>query len=132
MRGKTTKAEPPEKPNDRRSVVTESSGNVFADMGVDNSGELSLKAELAREINASVEERGLTQVQAASVLGLHQPQVSLLRRGRLDEFSLERLLRCLEALDVEIELRICRKPGHRAQAAAKRSRGKAAAQPLSR
>jgi predicted XRE-type DNA-binding protein len=79
---------------------------VFADMGLENAGELALKAGLARQINARLEERHLTQAQAARLLGLHQPEISLLRRGRLGAFAIERLVRCLGALDMRVELRV--------------------------
>ena len=89
--------------------VTVSSGNVYADMGLPDPGGRAAKAELAREINARLDERRLTQAAAARLLRLHQPQVSLLRNGQLSEFSMERLLRCLEILDVGVEFRFYRK-----------------------
>jgi predicted XRE-type DNA-binding protein len=79
---------------------------VFADMGLENAAELELKADLIRQINAGLEARHLTQAQATGLLGLHQPEVSLLRRGRLCAFGIERLIRCLGALDMEVELRV--------------------------
>lgn len=88
--------------------ATLSSGNVFADMGLPNADELLLKAGLAMEINGIIHERKLTQTAAAGVLGLHQPEVSLLSRGRLQDFSIERLVRCLRALDASVEFRVQR------------------------
>ena len=98
MPGKITKS--------AQSKAIASTGNVFADMGLENAGELALKANLVRQINARLEERHLTQAAAAKLLGLHQPEISLLRRGRLGAFGIERLIRCLGALDMEVELRV--------------------------
>ena len=97
------------------SVTTfrKGSSNVFADMGLANPEELSVKAGLVREINSLLDERGLTQAQAANLLQIYQPQISLLRHGRLTDFSLERLLRFLTILDVIVEVRLHRKPPRR-------------------
>jgi predicted XRE-type DNA-binding protein len=92
--------------------VRKSSGNVFADLGLRNPEEALTKAELAQRICALIGERGLTQVQAAAVLGLDQPKVSSLMRGKLQGFSVERLFRCLKALGQEIEIII--RPVHKA------------------
>jgi len=82
----------------------ESSGNVFADLGLPNAPELQAKADLALEISRSIEERGLTQSQAAELLGIDQPKISALVRGRLGGFSMERLYRFLNALGKDIEI----------------------------
>lgn len=83
---------------------TESSGNVFADLGLAEPEEALAKAELARAIGTLIAERHLTQVQAAELLGLDQPKVSALLRGRLTGFSLDRLFRLLLALDRDVEI----------------------------
>ena len=72
---------------------TVSSGNVFADMGLPNPEELLAKADLAIQISRIIEERGLTQAQAAELLAIDQPKISALVRGRLEGFSIERLTR---------------------------------------
>ena len=54
------------------------SGNVFADLGLENPEELLAKAELVRHINSVIDKRGYTQKELATHLGIHQPQVSLL------------------------------------------------------
>ena len=90
---------------------TESSGNVFADLGVTDPEEALAKAALARAISTLIAERRLTQVQAAELLGIDQPKVSALMRGRLAGFSIDRLLRFLLALDRDVEIVI--KPGAR-------------------
>jgi predicted XRE-type DNA-binding protein len=90
----------------------EGSGNVFADLGLANAPELQAKADLAWEIAQTIEERGLTQAEAAQVLGIDQPKVSALIRGRLAGFSMERLYRLLNALGKEVEI-VVRTPATR-------------------
>jgi predicted XRE-type DNA-binding protein len=86
------------------SKVTESSGNVFADLDVADPEEALVKAELAGAIAALISARRLTQMQAAELLGIDQPKVSALMRGRLSGFSVDRLLRFLLALDRDVEI----------------------------
>ena len=74
------------------------------------------KAELARKIYKIIKQRHLTQAQAAKILGIDQPKVSALIRGRLSGFSTERLFRFLNALDRDIEIVIKKKPRSRARA----------------
>jgi predicted XRE-type DNA-binding protein len=85
-------------------TITPSSGNVFADLGFAEPEEMLLKAELARRISAAIRTRNLTQVQAAEVLGIDQPKVSALMRGRLTIFSIDRLLRFLTDLGNDVEI----------------------------
>jgi predicted XRE-type DNA-binding protein len=82
----------------------ESSGNVFADLGLPNAEELRAKADLAFEISRTIDERELTQAEAAEILGVDQPKVSALVRGRLSGFSMERLYRFLNALGKDVEI----------------------------
>lgn len=82
----------------------ESSGNVFADLGLPNADELMLKARLAHQITILLEERGLTQAEAARMLGTQQPRISQLVRGALSGFSLERLIRYLNVLGRDVEI----------------------------
>ena len=84
--------------------VTESSGNVFADIGVKDPDEALAKAELASRIEDLIEGRGLTQAQAAKILGVDKAKVSALVNGRLRGFSTDRLFRFLMALDCDVEI----------------------------
>jgi predicted XRE-type DNA-binding protein len=93
-----------------------SSGNVFADLGLSNPEEALAKAELAHKITVLIEDRGLTQVQTAKLLGIDQPKVSALIRGRLSGFSLERLMRFLLMLGQDIKITVQACPRSRAQA----------------
>jgi predicted XRE-type DNA-binding protein len=99
-----------------RKTHIESSGNVFADLQLPNADDLLVKAELATQILKETERRGLTQTEVATILGVDQPKLSALKRGRLSGFSLERLLRFLLLLDCDIEIRVKAKPKSRAEA----------------
>src|SRR5690348_8591658 len=85
---------------------TESSGNVFADLGLPDAETLMAKANLASRIADIIEARGLTQKEAAKILGVDQPKVSMIVRGHLDRFSFDRLMQFLTRLDQEIEITI--------------------------
>jgi predicted XRE-type DNA-binding protein len=88
----------------RELTFTESTGNVFADLGLPDAGTRLAKAELACNITAVIQERGLTQREAARALGIDQPKVSTITRGRLGDFSLERLLMLVNRLGMDIDI----------------------------
>src|ERR1700757_2093111 len=99
------------KTNKRVSHVTEGSGNVFADLGLPNPEQELLKAQLTLQIYTILKSSGMKQVEIAKILGVQQPQVSLLMRNRAGNFSIGRLMEFLTALrqDVEIIVRPARK-----------------------
>ncbi len=80
------------------------SGNVFKDIGVPNAEEHLVKAQLVFKIDAILKKRGLKQVEAADLFGVRQPDVSKMLRGDFRQFSVERLLRFLVALDHDVEI----------------------------
>ena len=80
--------------------------NVFADLGLPEADERLAKAELAIRIEELIAARGLTQAQAAAVMGIAQPDVSNIVRGRLRGYPLERLVHCLVALDQLVEITV--------------------------
>jgi predicted XRE-type DNA-binding protein len=84
--------------------MTNSTGNVFADLGLPDEEEALAKAEIASRICDIIAQRRLTQSKAAAILGIDQPKVSALMRGRLDGFSSERLFRFLNALGRDVEI----------------------------
>jgi len=90
----------------RNVVVEKSSGNVFADIGKSNPEEALAKAEIARQINQIITERKLTQTQAADILGVDQPRISALSKGRLSLFSLEKMMQFASRLGNEVEITI--------------------------
>jgi predicted XRE-type DNA-binding protein len=93
--------------------VTESSGNVFADLGFANPEEELLKAKLVREIRGIIKRRKLTQTKAAVMLGLKQPDVSALVTGRVGKFSIDRLVRCLNRMDYRVDVVVRHRPRRR-------------------
>jgi predicted XRE-type DNA-binding protein len=96
----------------RKSEVFEGSGNVFADLGLPNPEERLLKSGIVSELHRLIKARGLTQVKAAKLIGIHQPDLSLLLRGDFDDYSVERLMKMLTAFEQDIE--IVMKPNHKA------------------
>lgn len=95
-----------------RIPVERSSGNVFEDIGLADSAELLVKSEIAVRIAAIIESRELTQAKAAEILGMDQPGVSDLVRGRLRGFSSDRLFRFLNALGQDVNIVIAPRPPH--------------------
>ncbi|MGH2461936.1 MAG: helix-turn-helix domain-containing protein [Chloroflexota bacterium] len=101
---------------DERPVIEESSDNVFADLGVPNPEEELLKAQLARQVIAIITRRGLTQSEAAALLGVPQPNISALMNGRLKRISVERLIRFLNSLGGDVEIVVKAPTGTRGEA----------------
>jgi len=90
--------------------IQSSSGNVFADLGLENPTELLVKAELARQIKRLIEHQQMTQAIASEILGIDQPKVSALMNGKLAGFSIPRLFRFLNALGQDVEIIVREKP----------------------
>lgn len=94
-------------------AVTPGSGNVFADLAVNEAEEELAKAQLASHIREAIRRRKLTQVAAAEVVGLDQPKISAMINGRLTGFSSDRLLRCLTALGQDVDIVVKASPRSR-------------------
>jgi len=90
--------------------IHDSAGNVFEDLGMRDAQQRLAKAELARVIRRTIRNRGLTQSEVAKLFGVKQPDVSDLMRGKLSRFSMERLERFLNALDLEIRIQVGPRP----------------------
>lgn len=90
-------------------------GNVLLDLGFDDAEELSAKAVLALKLNELIDKRGLSQTEAAGITGMTQPKVSQIRRYKLQNISLERLMQALVSLDQRVEIVV--RPARRAHAA---------------
>ena len=84
--------------------VVKGSGNVFADLGVPNADEELAKAELAFAIRQRIQNKALNQMEAAALLGTDQPKVSLLMNGKVGGFTIDRLARFLNALQVDVHI----------------------------
>jgi len=92
----------------------EGTDNVLADLGFDDAEELTAKAALALKLNTLIEARGLSQIEAAAITGMTQPKVSQVRRYKLQNISLERLMQALVSLDQQVKIVV--QPARRAHA----------------
>jgi predicted XRE-type DNA-binding protein len=99
--------------------TTPSSGNVFADIGLQNAEELSVKAKLVVNLKRLMNLHKLTQKEVAERVGTDQPTVSKLLRGQLDLVSVEKLLNWHSALNQEVDItirdRFTRRPAQKAR-----------------
>jgi len=94
-------------------TVTPSSGNVLADLGLPRAAEKHTQVRLAVDITQILEQRRLSQTDAADLLEVNQPKVSALANYQLQGFSVERLMRFLNALGQDVEILVRRKPKSR-------------------
>jgi predicted XRE-type DNA-binding protein len=99
------------KTQNRIARVTEGSGNVFADLGFANPEQELLKAQLTLQNHAILKDSGRTQAEIAKILGVQQPQVSLLMRNRAGSFSVGRLMEFLTVLRQDVEITV--RPTHK-------------------
>ena len=79
---------------------------MFKDLGFDHPEEYQAKADLAVHIIKIIDDRGLTQKEAAALIGAEQPDVSTLKNGQLKGFTLDRLFSFLLRLNRNIEIRV--------------------------
>ena len=91
--------------------VEKSSDNLYLDSGYKNPEEMETKATLAREIYRIIKQKKLSQKKASKLLGIPQPTLSNLLRGKISGFSTDRLLRFLKQLGQDIDIRV--KPSRR-------------------
>lgn len=84
--------------------VEASSGNVYADLGTYDAEKMQLKAQLAMVIGDILQSKGLTQQQAAQMLGMTQPKLSNLIRGQFRGISEAKMLECLVKLGRDIDI----------------------------
>jgi predicted XRE-type DNA-binding protein len=99
----------------REIPVEKSSGNVYADLGYADGEDMLVKAQIVAKIAEIIEQRGLTQEQAAKILRLTQPKISRLLRGQFRGISERRLLRCLTRLGRDVQIVVTQARRRRAQ-----------------
>ena len=92
-------------------TIEKSSGNVYADLGLADAQEMLIKAKLASKISEIIQRQNLTQQQAAQLLAMPQPKVSLLLRGQFRGISEAKMLECLARLGRDIDIVV--KPARR-------------------
>ena len=102
----------------KKIEFTESCGNVFADLGLENSDEMLAKSTLAIMIRNIIKKRGLTQAQVAKIFGTHQTQIARLNKGcSVKNMSFDLLLGWLTKLDRNVTMTVKRKPRNQESAA---------------
>lgn len=90
----------------RRMKVEVGSGNIFADLGLPDAEDMLLKSRIVVELHRLIKDRKLTQTAAAKRIGIGQPDLSNVLRGRFRGYSAERLMRMLTAFDQDVEIRV--------------------------
>lgn len=93
--------------------IEKGSANVYADLGIANAKEMLVKAQLAAKIGSILKARHLTQVQAAEILGLPQPKVSEMLRGKFRGISESKMIDCLARLGRDVQIVIKTAPRSR-------------------
>ena len=84
--------------------IRASSGNVFADLRLENAGGKRTKVQLAVALNRVLDQAGLSQTEAAKRLSVNQPKISALRNYKLEGFSAERLIGFVTALNCDVDI----------------------------
>lgn len=80
------------------------SGNVYRDLGFRNPDAMKIKSTLVTGIRAIMEERQLSQVEAAQIMGIPQPRLSRLLRGQFERISQEKLIESLNRLGQNVRI----------------------------
>jgi len=85
-------------------IAQEGTGNVFADIGLEDAAKMEVKARLAFKISEIIKHRHMTQTQAAEVLGMPQPKLSGMLRGQFRGISETKMLECLNRLGRDVQI----------------------------
>lgn len=85
-----------------------SSGNVFADLGLEDANELYTRAALGAQVVTIIKDEGYTQAETSKLLGIKQSEVSALMCARFHRFSQERLIGFLNKLNLKVTIQISR------------------------
>ena len=86
--------------------ITIGSDNVFADLGIADAASHKLKAELVSRIHSVIKSRNLTQAEAGRLMAIGQPDLSRIVNGRFRDVSVERLIKMLTRLDMDVDITI--------------------------
>jgi predicted XRE-type DNA-binding protein len=92
--------------DEHHSEIEIGSGNIFADLGLDNADELSIRACLGVQVMKILRERHYSQKEAAEILGVKQPEISALMRAKFSRFSQERLIGFLNKLNQKVTIQV--------------------------
>jgi len=92
------------RPMMNREANSQGADNVLVDLGFDDAPELTAKAALALKLNSLIDQHGLSHIETAALTGMTQPKVSQVRRYKLQNISLERLMQALVSLGQHVEI----------------------------
>jgi len=84
--------------------ISEGSTNVYADLGLPDADEMLVKAQLVTQIGDIIRAKGWTQQKAANIVGLTQPRLSQMLRGKFRGISEAKLLDCLTRLGCDVQI----------------------------
>ncbi len=87
-----------------KKIIHRGSDNIFADIGVLHPERVQARAQIMFLVSEIIKKRGLTQKQAAAIIGIPQSKVSCLMNGKLSNFSMDHLFELLNALDTDVEI----------------------------
>ena len=92
----------------KRVKMVRGSGNVFRDLGfrAPEARNLTLRSEIMIRIEEFVERSGMTQARAAARLGLTQPRLNALLKGKIDQFSLDALVNAATRAGLQVDLQV--------------------------
>lgn len=93
-----------------KTKIRRSTGNVFADLGfaAEEAEHLKVRADLMIALTKLIDARGLSQAEAAKLLGVSQPRISDLVRGKIDKFSADTLISMLAAAGAQVSVSVRR------------------------
>ncbi len=83
-----------------------SSGNIFADLELENAEELFTRSQIGFFVFKILESKKLKQREIARLLGIAQPDVSHLMNGHFSRFTTEKLLDFLKRLDQKVIIQV--------------------------
>jgi predicted XRE-type DNA-binding protein len=90
----------------------ESSGNVYADLGLKDAEELAARAQIGIHVYTILKAKNLSQREMGKLLGIVQPEVSHLMNGHFSRFTTDKLLDFLKRLDWKVTIQLSKhKPG---------------------
>lgn len=91
--------------------TTKANGNVFRDLGFDKEegANLLIRSKLMIEVERYIEREGITQAEAAKRLGVKQPRISDLKRGKIELFAVDTLIAMLSRVGIDVDIRIVKR-----------------------
>ena len=95
-------------------TIEQGSDNPYVDLGFPDAEEMQVKAELAHQIAQIIKSRRLTQLRAAELLGMPQPKLSDMLRGKFRGISQAKMIECLNRLGLDVDI-VVKKATRRSQ-----------------